>query len=50
MTKQVYEYDKISDILKRYRNEKLDKVNFYGVITYLGQAKAKSILFFHFPK
>ena len=48
MTAQAYEYDKIADILKRYKNENLEKQNFYGVITYLGQAKAKSKAFHYF--
>ncbi len=40
-----YEYEIITNILKRYRTEKLEKINFFGVITYLGPAKTRSIIF-----
>ena len=44
MTNQAYYYDSISDILKRYQTENLEKINFYGVITFLGVPKVKSKL------
>ena len=37
-----YEYETITNILKRYQIQKLEKINFFGVITYLGPTKARS--------
>ena len=37
---QAPEYETISNIIKKYKEDKLEKINVYGVITYI-QTKSK---------